>query len=107
LSPAGIAAIRIQRTQENVLEEVAKTGVPHFGPFERERFPEALRSVLGRDPCECAVFPIGVLDSVAALLYADRLGEPLPSEDFAALARGAASAANLLSGFLLPRGGEE
>jgi hypothetical protein len=107
LSPASVAAIRIPRTEENVLVEVAKSGVPHFGPVGRERFPQALRDVLGRDTCDCAVFPIGVLDSVAGLLYADRLGEPMLSGDFAEVARGAASAANLLSGFLLKRGREE
>jgi hypothetical protein len=35
------------------------------------------------------------------LLYADRLGEEMPFEDFALVARGAASAANLLSRFLM------
>ena len=107
LSPASVAAIRIPRTEENVLVEVANSGVPHFGPVGRERFPQALRDVLGRDTCDCAVFPISVLDSVAGLLYADRLGEPMPSGDFAGVARGAASAADLLSDFLLQRGGEE
>lgn len=107
LPRASVSAIRIPRDEANVLADVAKTGVPHFGPVAPERFPQALRAVLGRDTCDCAVFPIGVLDTVAGLLYADRLGEPMPAEDFAGLARGAASAANLLSGFLLQRGGEE
>jgi hypothetical protein len=106
LSPARVAMIRIPRMEENLLAEVAKSGVPHIGPVERERFPRSLRSVIGRDTCECAVFPIRVLDTVAGLLYADRLGVPLPSGDFAALARGAASAASVLSDFLR-RGGEQ
>jgi hypothetical protein len=107
LSSASVSAIRIPRTEDNVLVDVAKSGVPHFGPVAPERFPEALRAALDRETCDCAVFPIGVLDTVAGLLYADRLGEPMPAEDFAGLARGAASAASLLSGFLLQRGGDE
>ena len=103
LTPEGIAAIRIPRTEDNVLVEVAKTGVPHFGPVARERYPQALSAVLKRETSDCAVFPIAVLDTVAGLLYADRLGEPMPSEDVAGLAHGAASAADLLSGFLLQR----
>jgi len=102
LFPDLIARIRIPTTKENVLVEVAKSGVPHFGPVDPGRFPRALRGILGRDTCECAVFPIRVRDTVAGLLYADRLGVPLPSEDFAAIARGAASAASVLSEF--PRG---
>ena len=98
-----VAAIRIPRTEENVLVDVAKSGTPHFGPVARERYPRALAAVLGRETCDCAVFPISVLGTVAGLLYADRLGEPMPSEDAAGLARGAESAANLLSGFLLHR----
>lgn len=96
-----VAAIRIPITEEGVLGEVAASGVPHFGPVGRERYPEALRGLLDRDICECAVFPIPVLGSVVGLLYADRLGEPLSYEDFSGLARGAAEAAQLLSGFLL------
>jgi hypothetical protein len=107
LSPALVAGIRIPKTEESVLAEVAKSGVPHVGPVERERFPRALRGVIGRDTCECAVFPIRVLDTVAGLLYADRLGVPLPFGDFAALARGAASAASVLSEFLSRGGAEE
>jgi hypothetical protein len=107
LSQENVGAISIPRTDENVLAEVASSGVPHFGPVDRERFPQALRDVLGRDTCDCAVFPIGVLDGVAGLLYADRLGEPMPCEDFTGLARGAASAAELLSGFLLQPGAAE
>jgi hypothetical protein len=99
-----VAAINIPRTEEDVLGEVAASGVPHFGPVGRERYPQALRGLLDRDTCECAVFPIPVLGTVVGLLYADRLGEPLPYEDFGGLARGAAEAAQLLSGFLLRPG---
>lgn len=103
LTGENVAAIRIPRTEENVLVDVAKSGAPHFGPVARDRYPPALAAVLGRETCDCAVFPIAVLGTVAGLLYADRLGEPMPSEDAAGLARGAESAANLLSGFLLQR----
>jgi hypothetical protein len=103
LTRENVAAIRIPRTEENVLADVAKSGAPHFGPVARDRYPPALAAVLGRETCACAVFPIAVLGTVAGLLYADRLGEPMPSEDAAGLARGAESAANLLSGFLLQR----
>lgn len=104
LSPDLVARIRIPTTGTSVLTEVAKSGTPHFGPVDPAQFPRALRGVLGRDTCECAIFPIRVRDTVAGLLYADRLGVPLPSEDFAALARGAASTASVLPEFLL-RGG--
>jgi hypothetical protein len=107
LNRESVAAIRIPRTEDNVLVAVAKSGVPHFGPVSRELYPQALRDVLGRETCDCAVFPIAVLDTVAGLLYADRLGEPMPTEDVPGLARGAASAANLLSGFLLQRPDQE
>jgi hypothetical protein len=107
LTGEGVAAIRIPRSEDNVLVEVARTGVPHFGPVARERYPRALSAALGRETSDCAVLPIAVLDTVAGLLYADRLGEPMPSEDVAGLAHGAASAADLLSGFLLQRGDEE
>ena len=107
LTGESVAAIRIPRTEENVLVDVAKTGLPHFGPVARERYPQALAAVLGRETCDCAVFPIAVLGTVAGLLYADRLGDPMPSEDIARLARGAEAAADLLSGFLLQRVDEE
>lgn len=103
LAPDFVSSLRISRTEEGVLGEVAASGVPHFGPVGRDRYPEELRRLLDRETCECAVFPIRVLGTVAGLLYADRLGEPLPYEDFGGLARGAAEAAQLLSGFLLRR----
>jgi Type II secretion system (T2SS), protein E, N-terminal domain len=107
LTNESIAAIRIPRTDQNVLIDVANSGVPHLGPVDCERYPQALRAVLGRETCDCAVFPVSVLGAVAGLLYADRLGEPMPSEDVLGLAHGAASAASLLSGFLLERPDEE
>ena len=100
LSRERVAAIRVPSRGENVLAEVAATGSPHFGPVHAEQYPGALPPS-GKDR-SCAVFPIRVLDSVAGLLYADRLGEEMPFEDFAVVARGAASAASLLSRFLLP-----
>ena len=99
LSREAIAAIRVPALENNILAEVARSGVPHFGPVEPSRFPLALPGT--GEARECAVFPIRVLDGVAGLLYADRSGEPMPYEDFAALARGAASTASLLSQFLL------
>ena len=101
LTDESVVSIRIPRTEENVLVDVAKSGAPHFGPVAPERYPRALAALLGRETCDCAVFPIAVLGAVAGLLYADRLGEPMPSEDAPGLARGAESAADLLSGFLL------
>jgi hypothetical protein len=60
--------------------------------------------MLDKEAPACAVFPIRMLDSVAGILYADRLGEPMPDEDFAILADAAETTASLLSKFLLPRG---
>ncbi len=107
LTAALVARIQIPRAEESVLAEVAASGVPQLGPVERERFPRGLRAILRRDACECAVFPIRVLDSVAGLLYADHLGVPLPSGDFAVLARASAAASGVLSEFLRRGGGEE
>jgi type II secretion system (T2SS) protein E len=98
LSREEISEIRVPASGDSVLAEVASSGAPHFGSVEASRLPRALLSD-SLQP-ECAVFPIRVLDSVAGLLYADRMGAPMASEDFAALARGAASAASLLSRFL-------
>jgi hypothetical protein len=99
LSRDRVAAIRIPARGGSVLAEVAETGSPHFGPVGAERYPNVLPPAAKERAC--AVFPIRVLDSVAGLLYADRLGEEMPFEDFALVARGAASAANLLSRFLM------
>jgi hypothetical protein len=92
-----LANLRIPAGEQTVLGEAAKSGVPHFGPVEPERFPRALGDMIETEAPSCAVFPIRVSDGLAALLYADRLGEPLPYEDFAVLARAAASAGNVLS----------
>jgi hypothetical protein len=41
------------------------------------------------------------MDGTAAFLYADRLGSPMKYEDFALIARASATAAGMLSRFLL------
>jgi type II secretion system (T2SS) protein E len=92
-----LASLRIPRGEESFLAETAKSGVPHFGPVEAERFPRALGDLIQLESTPCALFPIRVHDAVAALLYADRQGDALPYEDFETLARAAASAANTLS----------
>lgn len=104
LTPEIAASIRIPVTEKTVLPEVARSGMPHFGPLKPERLSLALRGMLDKEAPACAVFPIRILDSVAGILYADRLGEPMPDEDFAVLADAAETTANLLSKFLLPRG---
>jgi hypothetical protein len=91
-----LADLRIPAGEQTILGEAAKSGVPHFGPVEPERFPRALGDMIETEAPPCAVFPIRVSDGLAALLYADRLGEALPYEDFAVLARAAASAGNVL-----------
>ena len=78
-----------------------QSGVPHFGAIDRGEWPGALAAIFGAAPPDCAIFPIRILDGVAAFLYADRLGEPMQYEDFAIVARAAATAANVLSRFLL------
>jgi type II secretion system (T2SS) protein E len=98
LSREKITKIRVPTAGENVLSEVAASGIPHFGPVDPERHPRELK--VSAEASECAVFPLRVLNSVAGLLYADRVGQPMAFEDFATLARGAASAASLLSQFL-------
>ncbi len=104
LTPEIAASIRVPTAEETVLPEVARSGVPHFGPLRSERLSLALRGMLDREAPSCGVFPIRVLDAVAGVLYADRLGEPMPEEDFAVLADAAETAAKLLSKFLLPDG---
>ncbi len=101
VSREGLAGLRISASERTILGDVAKSGVPHFGPVEPERFPSALGGLIQTQALPCAVFPIPVHDDVAALLYADRLGDALPYEDFEVLARAAASAANALSHPLL------
>lgn len=104
LTPEIVAAIRVPAAEKTVVPEVARSGVPHFGPLRSERLSLALRGMLDRDAPACAVFPIRVLDSVAGILYADRLGEPMPEEDYAILADAAETTAKALSRFLLPDG---
>jgi len=100
LSRESVSRIRVSAGGPSILAEVAATGKPHFGPVPADRYPRELS--LAKGERACAVFPIRVLDSVAGLLFADRMGEPMPLDDFALVARGAASAASLLSRFLLP-----
>jgi hypothetical protein len=98
-----ISAIRIPLSEPTVFSDVRATGVPHFGPLEPPQWPASLRAVLGDSPPDCAVFPIRILDGIAAFLYADRLGEPLHYQDFAVIARASAATANALARFLLRR----
>jgi hypothetical protein len=107
LTPEIAASIRVPTAEKTILPEVARTGVPHFGPLEPERLSLALKGMLDREAPACAALPIRVLGSVAAILYADRLGEPLPEEDLPVLSDAAETAAKLLSKFLLPDGGKE
>ena len=104
LTPEIAASIRVPVSEKSVLPEVAVSGLPHFGPIKPQRLSLALRGMLDKETPACAVFPIRILDSVAGILYADRLGEPMPDEDFAILADAAETTASLLSKFLLPRG---
>jgi hypothetical protein len=107
LTPEIAAAIRVPTTEKTVVPDVARSGVAHFGPLRSERLSLALRGMLDRDAPACAVFPIRVLDSVAGILYADRLGEPMPEEDYSILADAAETTAKALSRFLLPDGERE
>ncbi len=101
LSPGDVEAVRIPASARTVFAAVLASGVPHFGPVERSEWPAALHELLGKDPPDCAIFPIRVLDGVAAFLYADRDGRPMLYTDFALIARAAASTANVLARFLL------
>ena len=103
LTPESMAAIRIPLSENNVFATVRGSGSPHFGPLESAQWPRALVATLGDRPPDCAVFPIRVFGSVAAFLYADRLGEPMHFEDFAVIARAAAATANSLARFLMRR----
>jgi hypothetical protein len=85
-----------------VFSAVQQSGVPHFAVTEQSEWPRALAELFGPKPLDCAIFPIRVFDDVAAFLYADRMGEPMHYEDFALIARAAASAASILSRFLVP-----
>jgi hypothetical protein len=101
LSPEIVSSIRIPNSEISVFSSVQQSGIPHFGAIDRAEWPGALASLFGAAPPDCAIFPIRLLDGVAAFLYADRLGGPMQYEDFAVVARAAASAANVLSRFLL------
>lgn len=103
VTPESVAAIRIPLSESNVFSAVRASGVPHFGPLEWVQWPKALADSLGEKAPDCAVFPIRILDGIAAFLYADRLGEPMHYEDFAVIARAAAATANSLARFLLRR----
>jgi hypothetical protein len=101
LTPETVSAIRIPNSEISVFSSVQQSGVPHFGAIDRAEWPRGLAALFGTAPPDCAIFPIRLLDGVAAFLYADRLGGPMQYEDFAIVARAAASAANVLSRFLL------
>ena len=103
LQSEAVAALRIPLSEPSVFSEVRSTGVPHFGPLEPPQWPKVLGAILGEREPDCAVFPIRILDGIAAFLYADRLGEPLHYEDFAVIARASAATANALARFLLRR----
>jgi hypothetical protein len=101
LTPEAVAAIRVAPPELSVLSSVEQSGIPHFGSIDPAEWPRAFADLFGAAPPECAIFPIRILDGIAAFLYADRLGAPMQYEDFAIVARAAASAANVFSRFLL------
>lgn len=100
LSPEQIATIRLSASEPSIFTLVAQSGAPHFGPLETGQWPRTFRVLFGPKLPDCAVFPIRVLDRLTAFLYADRLGEPMPYEDFAVIARAAAATASALSRLL-------
>ena len=100
LTPERVAAIRVPIAGRSIFASVRDSATPHFGAVEPDEWTPALRTVLGDSEPECAVFPIRVGDDIAAFLYADRLGQPMQYEDFARIARTAASAAGVLARFL-------
>lgn len=101
LTPERVAGIRVPIAGRSIFASVRDSKTPHFGAVEPDEWTPALRAVLGDSEPECAVFPIRVGDDIAAFLYADRLGQPMQYEDFARIARTAASAAGVLARFLL------
>ncbi len=101
LSAEVVASIRVPFSELSIFSAVQESGVPHFGAIDKSEWPRALEELFGRVPPDCAVFPIRVLDAVAAFLYADRAGAPMHYEDFAMVARATASAASVLSRFVL------
>lgn len=92
-----LSEILIPLRERSVFAHVERSGVPHFGTLDRELWPPAFAELLGPAPPECAVFPIRILEGVAAFLYADRLGQPMAYEDFALIARAAAWTSSALS----------
>ncbi|MGH9399431.1 MAG: hypothetical protein ACRD00_03620, partial [Thermoanaerobaculia bacterium] len=103
VTPEFIAGLRIPLSTDSVFATIQGCGVPHFGPLEQSQWPAELAQRLGERAPDCAVFPISILDGIAAFLYADRLGEPMRYEDFALIARASAATANALARFLLRR----
>jgi hypothetical protein len=98
-----VSSLRIPLSEDTVFASILASGVPHFGPLEQVQWPPGLAERLGEKAPDCAVFPIRILDGIAAFLYADRLGAPMHYEDFAIVARASAATANALSRFLLRR----
>lgn len=98
-----VSSLRIPLSEDTVFASILASGVPHFGPLEQIQWPPELAERLGERAPDCAVFPIRILDGIAAFLYADRLGAPMHYEDFAIVARASAATANALSRFLLRR----
>jgi hypothetical protein len=98
-----VSSLRIPLSEDTVFASILASGVPHFGPLEQPQWPPELAERLGERAPDCAVFPIRILDGIAAFLYADRLGEPMHYEDFAIVARACAATANALARFLLRR----
>ena len=96
-----VEALRISTTESSVFSTVAEKGAPHFGTVPGAQWPGALQDLLGTASLDCAVFPVRVLNGIAAFLYADRLGEPMRAEDYPVVARAAISASNVLARFLL------
>ncbi len=101
LSARVVSSVRVPSSEVSIFSVVKDSGVPHFGAVDRTEWPRALEDLLGRVPVDCAVFPVRVLDSVTAFVYADRAGAPMRYEDFAMVARASASAAGVLSRFLV------
>jgi len=92
-----LSEILIPLRERSVFAHVERSGVPHFGTLDRELWPPAFAELFGPSPPECAVFPIRILEGVAAFLYADRLGQPMAYDDFALIARAAAWTSSALS----------
>ena len=103
VTEAFVSSLRIPLSDDTVFASILASGVPHFGPLEQVQWPPEMAEHLGAKAPDCAVFPIRILDGIAAFLYADRLGGAMHYEDFAIVARASAATANALSRFLLRR----